>query len=160
MKFSIRPIKPSDRESVAKLLTDRWGDINVVSRGRIYDASALPGYLAVSDGKIVGLITYNTNRDACEIVTLDSLHENSGIGTNLINTVIRKAENSAVKRLWLITINDNTRAIRFYQKRGFELVAIHRNAMEISRNLKPQIPKLGIDDIPVRDEIELEMKIQ
>jgi hypothetical protein len=61
------------------------------------------------------------------------------------------------KRLWLITTNDNLHALRFYQRRGLVLVAVHRNAIEQSRKLKPQIPKLGYDNIPVRDEIELEL---
>jgi hypothetical protein len=60
-------------------------------------------------------------------------------------------------RLWLITTNDNLHALRFYQKRGFMLVAVHRNAVEQSRKLKPEIPLYGKDGIPIRDEIELEM---
>ncbi len=48
-------------------------------------------------------------------------------------------------------------ALRFYQKRGFVLVAIHRDALDISRKLKPEIPLIGNDGIPLRDEIELEM---
>jgi ribosomal protein S18 acetylase RimI-like enzyme len=53
--------------------------------------------------------------------------------------------------------NDNLHALRFYQKRGFVLVALHRNALEASRKLKPEIPLVGIDGIPIRDEIELEL---
>jgi hypothetical protein len=48
------------------------------------------------------------------------------------------------------------RALRFYQRRGLVLVAVHRNAIAQSRKLKPQIPELGQYDIPLRDEIELE----
>ena len=55
------------------------------------------------------------------------------------------------------TTNDNLNALRFYQKRGFVLVAVHRNAMEQARKLKPEIPLIGNDGIPLRDEIELEM---
>jgi hypothetical protein len=50
-------------------------------------------------------------------------------------------------------------ALRFYQKRGFVLVAVHRNALEQSRKLKPEIPLIGDDEIPLRDEIELEMML-
>jgi hypothetical protein len=39
------------------------------------------------------------------------------------------------------------------------LVAVHRNALDISRELKPEIPQLGIDGVPLRDEIELEMML-
>jgi RimJ/RimL family protein N-acetyltransferase len=61
------------------------------------------------------------------------------------------------RRIWLITTNDNTAALRFYQKKGFSLVAVHRNAIERSRQLKPEIPETGNDGIPLRDEIELEI---
>lgn len=54
--------------------------------------------------------------------------------------------------------NDNTHALRFYQRRGFALVAVHRNAVDKARReLKPELPLVGIDGIPMRDEIELEM---
>jgi hypothetical protein len=38
-------------------------------------------------------------------------------------------------------------------------VAVHRGAITEARRLKPEIPLLGIDDIPIRDEIELQMKL-
>ena len=63
------------------------------------------------------------------------------------------------RRLWLITTNDNLPALRFYQRRGFVLAALHRDAIAASRRLKPQIPLLGLDNIPIRDELELEMAL-
>ena len=64
------------------------------------------------------------------------------------------------RRLWLITTNDNLAALRFYQRRGFELVAVHRRAVAAARRLKPEIPLVGAHGIPIRDEIELEMALQ
>ncbi|MEM6284414.1 MAG: GNAT family N-acetyltransferase, partial [Chloroflexota bacterium] len=60
---------------------------------------------------------------------------------------------------WLITSNDNTPALRYWQKRGFEIIAVHRDAITEARRLKPEIPLVGMDDIPIRDEIELEMRL-
>jgi hypothetical protein len=37
------------------------------------------------------------------------------------------------------------------------LVAVHRDALEESRKLKPDLPLIGMDGIPLRDEIELAM---
>ena len=63
-------------------------------------------------------------------------------------------------RLWLITTNDNVDALRFYQRRGFRLVAIDRDAVERSRaTLKPGIPRTGLHGIPIRDELTLERPI-
>jgi N-acetylglutamate synthase-like GNAT family acetyltransferase len=117
----------------------------------------LPGFVALYKGEKVGLVTYNILEGSCEIVTLNSTYPSSGVGTALIQAVKDIAIKSECKRLWLITTNDNTHALRFYQKRGFVLVAVHRNALEQSRKLKPEISLIGNDGIPLRDEIELEM---
>ncbi len=55
--------------------------------------------------------------------------------------------------------NDNINAIRFYQKRGFDMAHLFRNAMDISRKLKPEIPLIGDNSIPLRHEIEFELSI-
>ena len=123
----------------------------------MHRADELPGFKAVLDGKPAGLVTYRIDGDACEIVTMNSLVERMGIGSALIDAVKEIAAATDCKRLWLITTNDNTAALRFYQKYGFSLVAVHRNAVEQDRLLKPEIPLTGNDGIPIRDEIELEM---
>lgn len=41
---------------------------------------------------------------------------------------------------------------------GFELVAIHRDAIKKSREMKPSIPEKGYSGIPIRDEIEVEIR--
>ena len=82
-----------------------------------------------------------------------------GIGTALMQeaTAVARAQNC--QRLWLITTNDNLDAIRFYQKRGMTIAAIHVNSIAHSRTLKPSIPMTGDHGIPVRDEIEFEMEL-
>ncbi len=74
-----------------------------------------------------------------------------------IPTLRGSARQAGCARLWLMTTNDNLNTLRFYQKRGFVLVSVHRNAVMKSRQLKPEIPLTGNDGIPLRDEIELEM---
>ena len=153
------PINTDVRTWVEQFMLEHWGSNMVVSRGVIYYPQNLPGFLALHDGEKVGLVTYNIVDQSCEIVTIDSVQPSLGIGTALIEAVRNVAIKSGCKRLWLITTNDNLNALHFYQKRGFVLVAIHRNAVEQSRKLKPEIPMFGIDDIPIRDEIELEMML-
>jgi DNA-3-methyladenine glycosylase I len=63
------------------------------------------------------------------------------------------------RRLWLITMNDNAGALRFYQRRGFDMVASHRDALELSRRMKPPVPATGANGIPIRREIELERRL-
>jgi hypothetical protein len=60
--------------------------------------------------------------------------------------------------LWLISTNDNLNALKFYQKRGFSLVKLYKNAVnETRKKIKPEIPLIGENGIPIRDEVELEI---
>jgi GNAT superfamily N-acetyltransferase len=155
--FTFRSVQSGDKKWVSEFIAKRWGSEVVVVHGSTYIPADLTGILALEKDKPVGLITYVFDEDECEIVTVDSLSPARGIGTVLINEVKERAREAGCRRLWLITTNDNLDALRFYQKRGFSLVAIHRNAIQKSREIKPEIPDLGRDDIPIRDEIELEM---
>lgn len=157
--MQIRPVASSDLNWIRDLLVDRWGATYVVSRGRIHHADRLPGFLAHVSGRPTGLITYALQGKECEVATLDSLDPGKGIGKSLIQSVVEVAAAEGCRRVWLITTNDNTRALRFYQRTGFELVALYPNAMAVSRKLKPSIPEIGNHGIPIRDEIELEMKL-
>jgi hypothetical protein len=40
------------------------------------------------------------------------------------------------------------------------LVALRAEALAVSRRLKPEIPAVGLDGIPLRDELELELLLQ
>ncbi len=157
--FILRAIEREDRNWVAQFLDDHWGSTRVVSRGQAYLAHLLPGFVAMEGDEPVGLITYRLDAEDCEIMTIDSLHEGQGIGTALIEAVREVAVAESCTRLWLITTNDNLHALRFYQKRGFRLVAVHPNALDESRKIKPEIPLYGKDGIPLRDEIELELPL-
>jgi len=139
-------------------LRDRWGSSKIVSRGKVHDASRLPAFVAICENEPSGLITFRPDSTECEIVTLDSLKEGYGIGSALIEAVTREALKAGCVRLWLITTNDNTPALRSYQKRGFAIKAVYPNTLQNSRRLKPEIPEIGIDSIPIRDEIELEYR--
>jgi ribosomal protein S18 acetylase RimI-like enzyme len=147
------------RSVVNSFIIENWGSPIMISKGKSHSIDQLPGYVVKKNNRIVGLITYQINGNRCEIVSLDSLFENHGIGSRLVNLVIEEAVKSGCKRCWLITSNDNTRAIKFYQKRGFDLVALHVNAIDEARRLKPEIPLTGFDNIPIKHELEFELKI-
>jgi len=129
----------------------------MVAHGAQFYPAEYPGFAAFEAARVLGLVTYCLRGDECEILSLDSLVEGRGVGSALVEAVRNVALKNQLRRLWLITTNDNLNALRFYQKRGFELVKINRRAVEQSRKLKPSIPLLGEFGIPIRDEIELEM---
>jgi hypothetical protein len=57
--------------------------------------------------------------------------------------------------LWLVTTNDNLRALRTYQRQGFVLTELRSGEVSRARLLKPAIPLIGQNEIPMRDELVL-----
>lgn len=153
----LQEINKEYRDAVNRILKDEWHCPPSISRGKVIDTRNLPGFLFIEDEVIKGVVTYNITNEECEIVTLNSFEENRGIGTTLIKAVFDIAQKNSCIRLWLITTNDDINAIRFYQKKGFDLKAAHINAMELSRKLKPSIPLIGMDNITIRHELEFEI---
>ena len=157
--MEIKRITQEDRESVNAFILQQWFTTEMVVHGESIDLAAADGWFAREENEIIGLITFRIMDDEMEILSLDSLRENKGIGTMLLNEAVKEAIGTGCSKIILITTNDNLSALRFYQKRGFDMVTLYRNAVEQSRKLKPQIPLLGADGIPIRHEIELEMKL-
>jgi ribosomal protein S18 acetylase RimI-like enzyme len=136
-----------------------WGSPIVLSRGRAHDASCLAALVCEAEGEMVGLATYDIREGDCELVTIDALTRGQGVGTKLLEAAIRAARQSNCRRLWLITSNDNLSALRFYQRRGLRLIAVHRGAIDEARRVKPEIPLTGHDGIAIHDELELEVQL-
>ena len=155
--MKIIKIDQLDRQRINDFIVEQWYTMQMVVRGESIDLGAAEGFYACEAGEIVGLITYRVNDDELEILSLDSLREKHGIGTSLLEQVVSAAKNKGIRRINLITTNDNMNALRFYQKRGFQMVKIYRNAVDEARKIKPEIPLIGMNGIPLKDEIELEM---
>lgn len=158
--MDIQRIIPDNRAAVNAFIKENWFTTAMVLRGRVIDMTKTDGYFASQGGKIIGLVTYIFYQDVCEITSLDSLAENRGLGTRLLDMAVDAARENGCSRVVLITTNDNIRAIRFYQKRGFDMAHLYRNALDVSRRLKPEIPLIGEDSIPLRHEIEFEMELK
>ena len=156
-EFTIHPLTASDHAWVGQKIIESWEAEIVIAHGEVFRPADLPGFAAFAGNQAIGLLTCHIEGNACEIVTLDSWREGQGVGTALIEAAKQAARREGCERLWLVTTNDNTHALRFYQMRGFVIAAIHINAIEKARRLKPEIPLTGADGIPLRDEIELEM---
>jgi ribosomal protein S18 acetylase RimI-like enzyme len=107
----------------------------------------------------MGLLTYATDGTALEVVTIGAKQRYRGIGTALLDSAVDLAGRAGCERVWLITTNDNLDALRFYQRRGFRIVAVHRDGADRARMVKPSMSLLGAYDIPMRDELELELPL-
>ena len=130
----------------------------MVSNGRLHDTTELPGFVAVESQDWLGYTQYEVVGSEMEVVTLESLVPERGAGTSLIAECTALAISRGLERLWLVTTNDNLHALRFYQRRGFVLVALRPGAVdEARRTVKPEIPATGLNGIHIRDELELEL---
>jgi GNAT superfamily N-acetyltransferase len=155
-ELRVRQRDESDRAEVERFLAERHS-LNVARLGRIEHPLDHPALVAERDGTLAGVLTYVLDGDDWEVLTLHAAERFGGAGTALIEALERLAANAGCSRLWLITTNDNVDALRFYQRRGFRLAALHRGAVDDSRaRLKPEIPRIGEHGIELRDELELE----
>ena len=155
----VRPRTSADRAWSAGLLDEHFGSTRVVRLGVVRDAAELPGLVCEQDGEPVGLLTYAIDGAALEVVTIGAMRRHRGVGTTLLDSVVELAGRAGCERVWLITTNDNLDALRFYQRRSFRIVAVHRGGADRARTVKPSMSLLGAYDIPMRDELELELAL-
>jgi GNAT superfamily N-acetyltransferase len=146
-------------DALGALLAGWWGSTTIVSRGVPHDAARLPALVAERDGEIAGVLTYNVCDGELEIVSINAVEPGGGVGTALLATATELARARDCRRVWLVTTNDNLDALRFYQRRGLRLVAVHRGAVDDARRLEPSIPEVGAYGISLHDELELERRL-
>ena len=156
---TLRRLTQDDLPRLRQFWIEHWGGEEMISRGNVYRPEQLEGFVVEDRKEWIGLLTFLIEDDECEVTSLDSLRAGQGIGTMLIDRVVEEAHARDCKRLFLITTNDNLHALGFYQKRDFQLVAVYPGAVNESRKRKPGIPLVGLNAIPLRDEIELEIKL-
>ena len=125
-------------------------------RGVLHQVDQLPGFIALLDNVPTGLLTYQVANGEMEVVTLNATVPGQGLGSRLLAAARSRLLALGCRRLWLITTNDNTPAMRFYQRQGMRLVAVHHNAVVDARQIKPEIP-IRVDGQPICDEVEFDL---
>jgi ribosomal protein S18 acetylase RimI-like enzyme len=160
----MRPLKAADIPDADALLRDALGGRLQARRGELIDVLAAElGLLAVgARGAPIGIVTWRVDDDgrAAEIsaIAVAADQRGRGIGGALLAGALDALRAGGVARAWLVTTNDNLVALSFYQRHGWRLAALRPGAVdELRRTVKPSIPELGEDGIPLRDELELEL---
>ena len=143
-----------ERTAAIERLTAEWG-YPVLVRDQAYAFDECEIFIA---GELEGLAAVSLrDRPVAELVAINAFEKGRGIGTALIKAVVESLEGFDLLRI--TTTNDNLDALRFYQRRGFRLAAIRPGAVDAARKLKPSIPPLGDYGIPIRDEIDLVLRV-
>ena len=156
MVMKIRPINPSDIPAIHQAVEAFWGSHMIVAHLEQYNCDELPGFAAFMADDLAGFLHYEIRKNICEVLTLAALINGQGIGTALIVAIEQFAVEKHCVRLEVVTTNDNLHAIGFYQHRGFTIKEIFPGRINLARKLKPAIPLIGENGIPIQDEILLE----
>ncbi|MFC1659278.1 GNAT family N-acetyltransferase [Pseudomonadota bacterium] len=155
----IREVTPEDSPLIRHLMDKYWGGEPLMVHDKKFYPSKMEGLLAYKRNEVASFLIYEIRNKNCEIIVFEVFEKFHGLGTIMLKELKKVAKKKGCKRIYLMTTNDNLDALRFYQKRGFIICGIHLNTMEEARKKKPSIPELGDYDIPLRDEIDLELMI-
>jgi GNAT superfamily N-acetyltransferase len=157
---TVRALRDDERDWVAGFYDEHWGSTRMARLGEVVDLCGLPAFVAEHEGQVAAVATYAIQGADCELAALTTSMRRVGGGSALVEAIAATARDAGCTRLWVLTTNDNTPALRFYQRAGFDLVALHRGAVdEARRELKPEIPEVGRDGIPLRHELVLELAL-
>jgi ribosomal protein S18 acetylase RimI-like enzyme len=158
-EVEVRSVPPGALDRSA-LPPSEWGSV-VARLGELLALDELPALVAEVDGAPAGLLTWRHDEAAgeVEVVGIEAWIRERGVGAALLRALRAEARRRGATRLWLITNNDNLDAMRFYQRRGWQLAAVHVGGADRSRAIKPSIPLVGDHGIPVHHEVELELRL-
>jgi GNAT superfamily N-acetyltransferase len=156
-RYQIRAM--TDRAALEELLRLRWSDASILVAGKFVTPKDVNALAAYDADRLAGVATWRLEGEVLYLITLNNITDQRGIGTALLDATTALARESGAKRMRVIVTNDNLNALRFYQRRGFRLVALHVGVVDEMRKLKPSIPRIGANRIPMRDEIELEIDL-
>ena len=157
--MDVRPAGAEDASWVAECCRRAFGSTVVASGGRLLHPHLLAGLIAWEAGERVGVLAYQEEEGGAEVVLLAAEPPGRGAGSALLAAAEALGRGRGWERLRLSTTNDNTGALAFYQRRGWDLIALHRDAVSAARRLKPEIPATGHGGIPVRHALELERRL-
>lgn len=155
--ITIRQTTPADKAFMRAEMRKWWGDEMVVIRAEQYHPAEYDGLIAEYENENTGLIILRFADALCEIMSLSTDGRHPAAGEKLLAAALLFARENKAEKMIVVTTNDNIQALRFYQQMGFTICAWRKNAVEEARRIKPQIPRAGNYNIPIRDEIELEI---
>jgi GNAT superfamily N-acetyltransferase len=151
--------EPIDQAGIRKLWEDHWG-LPVISIDRTYQPEDVTGLVWRDEwGEVQGLITWHIEGEEAEIVSVDAFQQGRHIGGRLLNAAEAELRSRGARKVTIVTTNDNLRAIAFYVRHGYRMVRIVLDDMDRVRALKPGVPKVGQNGIPLRDMIALEKEL-
>ena len=110
-------------------------------------------FVAEDDGEIIGHLLLITGDDAeLKSMAVAESRRGTGVGWALVRAALEHCRQNAAKRLIVATAAADIGNLRFYQRQGFRMLRIERDAFVPSTGYPDQIV---IDGIPLRDRVWL-----
>ena len=155
----VRSAEERDRQRVQELFISDFGHLTIVAFGEVMHADQEAALVADMKDDIGGALAWRPYGDALHIVALatDPMWQRSGVGGYLVAEAELLARREGFARVVTTTSNDNLPSLYFFQRHGYRLVEIGRDALAVHSKL-PHAP--GFAGIPVLDEVRLEKKLE
>ena len=110
-------------------------------------------FVAEDDGEIIGHLQLITGDDAeLKSMAVAESRRGTGVGRALVRAALEHCRQNAAKRLLVATAAADIGNLRFYQRQGFRMLRIERDAFVPSTGYPDEIL---IDGIPLRDRVWL-----
>ncbi len=149
-----------DKTVFLALMMRHWGSHRMMIGLRVYDCAELPllGLFSPS-GETLAVASWAIDGEVAVLCALHALSPGQGAAIRLLDAVKAAAKARGALRLRAMLTNDNLPAMAFYQKQGFRFSGLYIEAIDHYRSVIPTIIRTGHQDIPVRDALELEIRL-
>lgn len=155
MNIVVRPADADDPDQQAWLreaYDADWSSPRLVIDGVEHLLVGQPTLVAEEGGELCGYLVHERGPHGTQLLALAAHPRGQGVGRALVRALVEQARGPIV----VVTTNDNTDALAFYQRCGFRIRSVRIGAVDRSRALKPEIPLRGEHGIEIHDEIVLE----
>ena len=149
---------PAEREDVLDLFRRDFGRTRIASFGEVISLEGTSTLVAEMRGEVGGALAWKTREDALQIVALatDPMWQRSGVGGHLLAEAEALARRLGLTRVLVAMSNDNLPGLYFYQRRGYRIVELVRDAAATHPDAHQSA---GFADIPPLDELRLEKRL-
>ncbi len=134
----------------------RLADDSEAEIERYRDQGELFGHLGPGDqprGMVLSIPTERPGQVELVSVAIDEALQGTGLGRRLVEEVLARLSRGGVSRVLVATASSGTGVLRFYQRLGFRMLRIERDAFGPARGYPEGLEEDGIE---VRDRVWLD----